>query len=423
MPNPSRANARDEAWGGTPTARRRADIRGKLPNMQTTIIVLRLVLLAAFLPPCVVSAAPAGGRGAAWTPGGRPLPEPEWLQPRIDKDLSAYQPCSAQPLQGTYEGSSSAIMPQLVHAWLTGFRARHPGVRISVQPPYGAPQGDLNPPMHRFLTGDGDFAFVSRDMTASDVAAFRRAHGMTPQAIPVVGGAYRHFGFLDAIGVVVNDANPVKGLTLAQIDAVFSRTRLRGHGPVRTWGDLGVAEWGNKPIHVVGAAAWEGPQESARAMVVRERVLSAGALQGQWRDDVPVNGTEADVPKQVAGDPYAIGFTGMGHLAAGIRTVPLALDADKPFVDASYENVALARYPLSRVADIVLTRWPGRPLDPALREFVRFILSREGQQIALDQGVMLPLRATQADDARRLLAASGSPDGCDPVAGVRDGGQ
>lgn len=390
--------------------------------MQSNLIVLRLALAAAFLLPCAASAAPAGGSGAAWAREGRPLPEPEWLQPRLDKDLPAYQPCSAQPLQGTYEGSASAIMPQLVHAWLTGFHARQPGVSISVPPPYLAPQGDLSPPMHRFLDGASDFAFVSRNMMASDVAAFRHAHGIAPQAIPVVGGAYRHFGFVDAIGVVVNDANPVKGLTLAQLDAVFSRTRLRGHGPVRTWGDLGLVEWSDKPVHVVGATAWKGPEDSARAMVVRERVLSMGPLQGLWRDDVPVKGTEADVPNQVAADPYAIGFTGMGHLAAGIKTVPLALDAGKPFVDATYENVALARYPLSRVADIVLTRWPGRPLDPALREFVRFILSREGQQIALDQGVMLPLRASQVNDARRLLAATGSADGCDPVAGVRDGG-
>jgi phosphate transport system substrate-binding protein len=129
---------------------------------------------------------------------------------------------------------------------------------------------------------------------------------------------------------------------------------------------------------------------------------------------VPVKEAEADVPNQVATDPFAIGFTGMGHLAASIKTVPLALEAGKPFVDASYENVALARYPLSRVANIVLTRRPGRPLEPALREFVRFILSREGQQIALEQGIMLPLRAAQVNDARRLLAESDSTDGCAP---------
>ena len=395
--------------------------RSKLLIVQFKFAARHVAVAAVVLLSVAVSAAPTGDSAAAWSREGRPLPEPEWLQPRLDKDLPAYRPCSAQPVHGTYEGSASAIMPQLVHAWLAGFHVRQPDVSINVPPPYLAPQGNLNLPMRRFLDGDSDFAFVSRDMTASDVAAFQRAHDVAPQEIAVVGGAYRHFGFLDAIGVVVNNTNPIKGLTLAQLDAVFSKTRLRGHGPVRTWGDLGLAEWADKPVHVVGASAWEGPEESARAVVVRERVLSVGPARGQWRDDILINGIEADVPDQVAADPYAIGFTGMGHLATGIKTVWLAPEAGKPFVDASYENVALARYPLSRVANIVLTRRPGHPLDPAMREFVRFILSREGQQIVLDQGVMLPLRAAQVNDARRLLAGSGSVDGCEPAAGERDG--
>ncbi|MFC5520638.1 PstS family phosphate ABC transporter substrate-binding protein [Polaromonas jejuensis] len=383
--------------------------------MRLHLLPSSLVLVAAIVLHGAAGAAPAvdaQASAAAWARDGRLLPEPEVLQPRLDPDLPAYQPCSAQPLRGSIEGSVPAILPKLVHRWAAAFQARQPDVRISAPPPYLAPQGSLSPPMQKFLDGGSDFAFVSRDMAASDIAAFRRAHGVAPQAIPVAGGAWRHFGFVDAVAVVVNDANPLRGVTLAQLDAVFSSSRLRGHGPVRTWGDLGVTEWADKPVHVVGAASWKGAQASARAIVVHERVLSLGSRQGQWRDDVMANGTEADVPGQVAADPYAIGFTGMGHLVAGIKTVPLAQEAGGPPVDASYENVALARYPLSRVAHIVLARVAGRPLEPALREFVRFILSREGQQIVLDQGVMLPLRAVQVEAARRLLGANGDPGGC-----------
>ncbi|MFJ1252312.1 PstS family phosphate ABC transporter substrate-binding protein [Cupriavidus sp. CuC1] len=147
---------------------------------------------------------------------------------------------------------------------------------------------------------------------------------------------------------------------------------------------------------------------------MHERILSVGETQGQWRDDIPGKGTEADVPDQVAADPYAIGFTGMGHLIAGIRTVALAESAGAPAVDATYEDVALARYPLGRAAYIVLSSSPDRPVAPTLREFARFILSREGQQVVLDHGVMLPLRAAQVEAARRLLGGGGDRSGCGP---------
>ncbi|MDF3839748.1 substrate-binding domain-containing protein [Cupriavidus basilensis] len=375
--------------------------------------IQRLLPAVAMILAGVATAAPAGDTGAAsWAREGRPLPRPEFLQPRLDDALPVYQPCSAQPLRGALEGSVPAILPKLVQGWIGAFQQRHPGVRINAPPPYLAPQGALSPPLRKFLDGGSDFALVSRDMTASDVAAFQRAHGVPPQPVPVVGGAWRHFGFVDAIGVVVNETNPVKALTLEQLDAVFSKSRLRGHGPVRTWGDLGVAAWADRPVRVVGAASWRGAEASARAVVMQERVLSVGEARGQWRDDIAVRGTEADVPDQVAADPYAIGFTGMGHLVAGIRTVALAQEPDSVAVDATYEDVALARYPLARVAYLVPARIAGRSVDPVLREFIRFILSRDGQRIVLEQGVMLPLRAPQTAAALHLLG--GEPDACGP---------
>ncbi|WP_376970097.1 PstS family phosphate ABC transporter substrate-binding protein [Bradyrhizobium erythrophlei] len=313
------------------------------------------------------------------------------------------------------EGSAPTILPQLVQSWIAAFQQLHPAVRVNLPPPYSAPQGSLSPTLRQFLDGGSHFALVSRDMTRADVVAYERAHRAVPRPIPVVGGAWRHFGFVDAIAVVVNEANPLRTLTLAQLDSVFSASRLRGYIQVRTWGDLGVHAWADKPVRVVGAAAWRGAEASARALVVHRNVLSVGQASGVWRDDIAAEGSEADVPDQVAADPYAIGFTGMGHLVAGIKTVALARESGGPAVDATYEDVALARYPLSRVAYLVPSRAADQPLDPVLREFVRFILSREGQRIVLDQGVMLPLRESQAAAARRLIDDSGQPDGCSPL--------
>ena len=361
----------------------------------------------------------AGAATPVPAPGGTPdqvvntvpLPAKEATQPPLDEALPTYQPCLAEPLEGTLEGSVPAILPNLTGRWIAAFEQRRPGVRISAPPPYLPPQGKLNKSLQRFLDGQSDFAFVSRDMSPADRGAYQKSHGIAVVPIPIVGGAWRHFGFIDTVGVIVNEANPVRSLTLAQLDAVFSKSRLRGHAEVRTWGDVGVKAWADKPVQVVGAAAWVGAEPSARAVFVHERVLSVGDLKGQWRDDLHADGREADVPEQVAANPLAIGFTGLGHLVPGVKAI--AISEGGRAIEPSYENVSFGRYPLARVGYIALSRKPGQPIAPALREFVRFILSKEGQEIVLDQGIMLPLRAPQADLARRQLSASGDSRGCD----------
>ena len=336
-----------------------------------------------------------------WELEGRPLPEALLPPPALDPALRDYRACDL--LEGRVEGSAPAILPRLVHRWVAAFRAHHPKAEVSVPPPYLAPQGALSPPLQRFLEGRLDFAFVSRDLAAADVAAFRRAHGYEPLVVPVAGGSYAHFGFVDAVAIVVHKDNPLEGLTFAQVDALFSRTRLRGAAPARRWGDLGVAPWATQPIHVVGSGAWAG-EESARAITIRDRVLSAAGRRGEWRDDlVGMHDTEAQVPEKVAADRHAIGFTGMGHVGPGVKALALARDGAGPWIAASYENVAAAAYPLARTVDLVLARRPGAALDPTIEAFVRFLLSREGQRIVRQQNVLLPLTAAQADASLALL--------------------
>jgi phosphate transport system substrate-binding protein len=272
-----------------------------------------------------------------------------------------------------------------------------------VPPPYDEPRAAGSETLRMFLEGKLDFAFVTRDLTASDAAAFRRVHGFDPLQVPVGGGSFRHFGFVDSVAVIANAANPVKGLTLAQLDAIFSKTRHRGYAKTAmTWGDVGVSEWADKPIRVVGHGAWAG-EESARATFIRQRVMDVGERRGAWRDFGPADGGDAIVSDQVAANPYAIGFTGMGHLVAGTKTIALAAEAGAPFYEASYENIARADFPLSRVFYLVVAKKPGQPLSPALSAFTRFLLSHEGQRVVLDQGVFLPLRASQAAQSLRLL--------------------
>lgn len=118
---------------------------------------------------------------------------------------------------------------------------------------------------------------------------------------------------------------------------VHSRNPLLIGDPI-AGGDIVVAQWSHKPIHVVGASAWN-HEESARAITIRDKVLSVGGKPGQWRDDLPARGSEVDVPEPVAADPYAIGFTGLGQLVKGARTVALWDRSDASFYP-TYEDIA-----------------------------------------------------------------------------------
>jgi len=266
---------------------------------------------------------------------------------------------------------------------------------IAVPAPYLPPQGRLNPELQRFLEGEGDFAFLSRDLSTADMATYRQAYGLDPLVIPIAGGSFRHFGFVDSVAIVVNSSNPVNSLSFAQIDAVFSSGRLRGHSKVTIWGDLGVQEWKDRPVRVVGSVAWRN-EESARAIVVRDRILSADGRRGEWRTyPADEHDSEADVPLQIASDPYAIGFTGMGHLVPGIKPLALAVSDGGAPVEPSYDEVILANYPLARQLFIVLPIRPDTGVDKALIEWVHFLLGREAQDLVRQQGIFMPLREKQ----------------------------
>lgn len=136
---------------------------------------------------------------------------------------------------------------------------------------------------------------------------------------------------------------------------------------------------------------------------IRQRVLSTPGERGEWRDDMSFDKLVFPVAGRVASDRYAIGYTGVAYVDAGVKMLPVAKDETGPAYSATYENVAKAAYPLSRLIYFNSNEASGKPLNPALQEFLRFILSREGQQVVLDQAIFIPLRAEQASSSRSLL--------------------
>ena len=330
---------------------------------------------------------------------GRPVPEPELLQPQLDKSLPAYRPQPRESISGSFTGGCSDVLPRLVKGWVEAFRKYYPNVQIQVPPPFAGSLG-----AQELVQSKLDFVSVSRELRPDDIKDFKAKFGYPPMSVPVSGGSYRHYGFLDSVSFIVNKDNPIEALSFAQLDGIFSTTRYRGLGAIKTWGQLGLTgEWADKPIHLYGIKPWNGYEE-----FIRQRVLSTPGQRGEWRDDIRFDKVVFPVAGRVAADPYGIGYTGVAYIDAPVKMLAVSPDQAVPYYSATYENVARATYPLTRLIYFNTNRAPDRPLNAALQELLRFILSREGQQVVLDQGIFIPLRAGQTIGSRARLISNAS---------------
>jgi phosphate transport system substrate-binding protein len=361
------------------------------------------------VPPVPTSRPQTDEEAAFGRANGRPAPAPEVLQPTLDPALPSFDPAyDSQQLTGNFRCAASDVLAVLSKNWIQQFQTYYPGVNISVDPPYAGSLGavELN-------NGNLDCVFVSRELRPSDVQGFRDAFGYDPLSVPISGGSYRQFGFLDAVGFAVNPSNPVDHLSFDQLDAILSTTHARGGQPTTTWGQLGLTgDWADKPIHIYGVQPWNGFEE-----FVRQRVLSVGGTRGEWRSAVATDATPADpqvhwestvfkLAGDIADDPYALGYTGLAYIDQPVKVLALSEHTGDPPVAPTYDDVATARYPLSRLTYLNMNKRPGAPLEPALAELTRFILSQQGQQVVRDQGIFLPLRANQSLASAILLSAT-----------------
>jgi phosphate transport system substrate-binding protein len=325
---------------------------------------------------------------------GRAKPDPELLQPTLDPALHRFHRAHRKDqLHGNYKCGASDVLAELSKNWVTQFQKYYPGVQISIDRPYAGSLGAVE-----LVNGNLDCVFVSRELRPSDVKSFHDGYGYNPTSVPISGGSYRQFGWLDSVVFAVNKTNPIEKLSFDQLDALLSTTRARGGQPITTWGQLGLTgEWADKPIHIVGIKPWNGYEE-----FLRQRVLSTAGTRGEWRSadtdpNVHWEPTVFKIAQDVADDPYAIGYTGTAYLDAPVKVLSLSNHTGDPAWAPTYENVASASYPLSRLVYLNLNKRPDAPLNPVFAELTRFILSRQGQQVTLDQGVFLPLRGFQAD--------------------------
>jgi phosphate transport system substrate-binding protein len=295
----------------------------------------------------------------------------------LDPALEPYARVSGE-VAGSLKFVGSDTMNNLVSLWAEGFKKSYPSVREAIEGK-GSASG---PPA--LIEGTATFAPMSRDWKPSEIDEFKKKYGYAPIVVPVA---------IDMLAVFVHKDNPLAGLSLQQIDAIFSKNRTGGAAAeIRTWGDLGLdGEWKDKPISLYGRNATSGTYG-----YFKERAL----FKGDFKPTVKEQPGSSAVVQAVASDRYGIGYSGIGYRTADVRALPIAPKTGAAAVPPAAEAAYSGEYPLARFLFMSVNRKPGAPLEPLRREFLRYVLSATGQQDVLKDGY-LPVTGAVA---KRALA-------------------
>jgi phosphate transport system substrate-binding protein len=298
-------------------------------------------------------------------------------QVTVDKNLPEYK--AVQGISGSLKSVGSDTLNTLRTFWAEGFKKHYPNVTIEIE---GKGSSTAPPAL---ISGQATFGPMSRTMKSDEVGAFEKAYGYKPTALPPA---------IDMLAVYVNKDNPIEGLTFQQVDAIFSKSRKQGGGAdITTWGQLGVkGKFESLPISLYGRNSASGTYG-----YFKEHALA----KGDFKDSVKEQPGSSAVVQGVASDPGGIGYSGIGYKTADVKAVPLASGTGKP-VPADPQFGYSGEYPMSRFLYVYLNCKPGSQLDPLQREFVKYVFSREGQEVVAKDG-FLPVTAKIAGDALKLV--------------------
>jgi phosphate transport system substrate-binding protein len=333
--------------------------------MRHVISLIAVALAAAGCNPSErVTPPSSSGGGATGTPVA---PAPAAQAAQLEPGIPAYQ--KTQGVSGTVNSIGSDSMNNLMTLWGEAFRRHYANVTIQVE---GKGSSTAPPAL---IEGTAQFGPMSRTMKPTEIDAFEKKYGHKPLLLRTG---------LDALAVYVNKDNPIEKLTLAQVDAAFSKTRKRGGKSADTWGGLGLTgDWASKRISLYGRNSASGTYG-----FFKEHALD----KGDFRDTVKEQPGSASVVQGVAADRYGMGYSGIGYKTSDVKVVPLAEKDGDPTSVGSYDDVKSGRYALGRDLYVYINKAPGKPLDPLVREFMKLVYSQEGQGIVVKDGY-LPLTA------------------------------
>jgi phosphate transport system substrate-binding protein len=314
-------------------------------------------------------------------------------------------------MAGVVRCAGGATMLPLVRSWGRQFRALHPGATVEVDPRVTLAADGFR----ALLAGQVDLVDFVREPFPAELAAFRQRFGYAPLLVNVANGSFATRGGTHAIAIYVNSSNPLRHLTLGQLDAIFAAAPRRNAGPPRTtWGGVGLkGSWADRPIHVYGMIplrATGNPPGIVNFMEIR--VLAGGSFRADLRTerDRPGESALQAIVRAVAKDPDGIGYSGFAYEIPGVKTVALAAHRGGPYVQIGPRQVADRSYPLSRRIYFALNSPPGRPLPPLLRAFIELALSPRGQRvISATPDRFLPLIPRQLARSRLQVRGNAVP--------------
>jgi phosphate transport system substrate-binding protein len=296
----------------------------------------------------------------------------------VDSGLRGYQRTSG--VSGNLSSIGSDTLNNLMTLWAEAFQRFYPNVNIQIQ---GAGTSTAPPAV---TEGTANFGPMSRGMRDGEIQAFERRHGYAPTLVPVA---------IDVLAVYVNRDNPIQGLSIQQVDAIFSATRrCGGAADITRWGQVGLTgAWANRDFTLYSRNAVSGTYGYFRQHALCD---------GDFKDAINEQPGSASVVQGVTESLNGIGYSGIGYRTSGVRVVPLAKEHGAAFVEATPEHAADGTYPLARFLYVAVNKHPNRPLSPLDREFLKLVLSKEGQEVVVRDG-FIPLPAAVAERELRRL--------------------
>lgn len=312
--------------------------------------------------------------------------------------LQVYKP--QQHVSGVIRVYGNNYIPGLMKRWQDGFRKFQPDVTFTTNLP------GTEAAMAGITSGIADIAFIGREGYRSEFRGFKDRFGYEPLGIEISSGSFGTAHKTFSLEVFTHASNPLKGLTMAQVQAIFSCAGP-GRKAIRTWGQLGLTgPIASHPIHVYGYQFNTGMARYFGRVVLHDT--------DTWNADLKDfdNGHEANgevinagvyILKALAKDPDGIAFANLLYANSEVKQVGLAEHAGDTFVLATPETIWDRSYPLHRFSTLFINRKPGTSVDPKVKEFIRYILSREGMQAVVDDGAYTPINEKVAEAQRSKL--------------------
>ncbi|MEO0796668.1 MAG: phosphate ABC transporter substrate-binding protein PstS family protein [Verrucomicrobiota bacterium] len=290
----------------------------------------------------------------------------------LDPKLPVYKKVAG--VAGNLNSVGSDTLNNMMALWAEEFQSIYPNVKIQVE---GKGSSTAPPSL---IEGASQLGPMSRMMKPKEIDKFEQKFGYKPMPVPVA---------VDALAVFINKDNPLDGLTMQELDSIFSSTYKRGGNPIDTWGELAlVGDWKNRPISLYG-------RNSASGTYGFFKKVALGG--GDFLSTVKEQPGSSAVVQGVASDLYGIGYSGIGYKTSGVKAIALASD-DGALYQPTFENCLTGDYPLARLLYIYVNKAPNKPLDPLTLEFIKFIQSKQGQEVVAKDGYY-PLPATAVESS------------------------